>query len=97
MIRSGTRFKRLSARRLSRERSAFMGGITATELRDLSCVIYHFQWAEGGERSRTLSPEAVRKVMRQIPEGSESGLLERVIFSWTRTHSTTCEQQRSSV
>jgi len=46
-----------------------MAGITTTEICNLSCVMCHFNGPNATKKSRTLSPDDVLKVLRQIPPG----------------------------
>lgn len=52
-----------------RESQFAMGGITTTEVCNLSCVMCHFNGPKSAKKSQVLSPEDTLKVLRQIPPG----------------------------
>ena len=48
-----------------------MGGITTTEVCNLSCVMCHFNGPKAIKKSKTLDPELTQKVLNQLVPGDE--------------------------
>ena len=55
--------------RLDRRKPFVFGTITTTEVCNLSCVMCHFNGPKAAKKGRILSPEAVERVLDQIPAG----------------------------
>ena len=57
--------------RSKRETPAPFGSITTTEVCDLSCVMCPFNGPDATKKGGTLAPEQVRKIVDQVPRGSQ--------------------------
>lgn len=59
------------APRAVREKPFAFGSFATTEVCNLSCVMCHFNGPNAVKKAETLSPEYVRKALREIPSGQE--------------------------